>query len=493
MSKDILIAIDAGGTAVKVVAFDLQGGEIARETAIVPTDHYPDRRVERDMAAFWEGISAALRGIVDRCREYRILSVGCTGFGNGIFLIDQRGCATRPAIVSVDHRAQPIVDRLDASGEAALISSVTGHRLWGGQTLMQFIHFALHEPETMARTRWALACKDFIRFRLTGEALTDPTDSSGGGMMDIRAGDYAFSVLDKLGIAGFLDRLPPIVASEGIAGRVSHAAAKQTGLPEGTPVAGSMMDVAACSLGAGALDVANMTMIAGTWSISSIGCVRPCAGATPILNMLYHGKQRLIADGSPSSAANLGWFLGTALAGRITLEEAALMVGKADVTARRCQFLPHVFGPEPRRGAFVDMGSGDNLNTMLRAIFEGVAFQARGHAEKAAAFAGKVFPDIVRLAGGAAKSPVWAQIFADVCQCRVEVVRTSEVGALGAAICAATACGAYSGLPEAARHMTGVARQYAPDTTRRGFYQHRFEEFQRLDQGMVRLLEGDTP
>lgn len=181
MSDEVLIAIDAGGTAVKVVAFDLSGTAIATRAADVETLHLGEGRVERDFAAFWEETVSALRQVVADCTGRQIIGLGCTGFGNGIVLLDAKGQATRPAIVSVDHRAQGLVEQLEASGAAAQISAITGHRLWGGQTLMLFAHLAATEPEVMARTRWALPCKDALRFCLTGEALSDPTDASGGG------------------------------------------------------------------------------------------------------------------------------------------------------------------------------------------------------------------------------------------------------------------------------------------------------------------------
>jgi L-xylulokinase len=494
MSGEILISIDAGGTAVKVVAFDLMGAEIAAETADVPTDHHPDGRVERDVEAFWAGTTSALRRLTARCAGQSILAVGCTGFGNGVFLLGADGRGTRPGIVSVDHRAQPLVDELAASGQATAISAHTGHRLWGGQTLMQLAFLARTEPDVMARSRWALACKDVIRFRLTGAALTDPTEASGGGLMDVAAGTYAHSVFDQLGLAPHAHLLPPIVASAGLAGRVSSQAAAETGLPEGTPVAGSMMDVAASSLGAGAVDAAVLTMIAGTWSINSLESGPPKGPQTPILNMLYRGDdRRLIAEGSPCSAANLGWFLDHAMGGRVTMAEANSLVANSPVQTRRCQFLPYVFGPDPRRGTFVDLGARDDLGTMLRAIFEGVVFQARRHAEDAVAVAGQPFPQTIRLAGGASKSPVWAQIFADICQRKVEVVRAAEVGALGAAICAAVACGAYTDLAEAAAQMTGVARSHSPDAALGPFYEKRFHSFCRLDHGLAALLEEERP
>lgn len=123
MSRDVLIAIDAGGTAVKVAGFDLDGNEIAHGQATVHTGHHPDGRVERDVETFWQGIAAAVHEVTDQCRGRRILGVGCTGFGNGIFLLDEQGRGIRPGIVSIDHRAQPIVDRLNASKEAAAMTS----------------------------------------------------------------------------------------------------------------------------------------------------------------------------------------------------------------------------------------------------------------------------------------------------------------------------------------------------------------------------------
>lgn len=490
MTGDLILAIDAGGTAVKVVAFDMQGEVFAAETADVETIHHADGRVERDVADFWQGTVRALRRIVADCAGRTIAGIGCTGFGNGIFLADEAGQGTRPGIVSVDHRAQPVVDELEAEGAAAAVSGVTGNRIWGGQAVMQLAWLARSEPEVLARTRWALACKDLIRLRLTGEALTDPTEASGGGMMDIARGGYATEAFRRIGLAQHVHRLPRIVPSDSIAGRVSARAAEETGLREGTPVAGSMMDVAACSLGAGAVDAPVLVMIAGTWSINSLESGPPAGTGAPILNMHYRGaERRLIAEGSPCSAANLGWFLDGALGKRVTVEEANALVAASPVEGRRCQFLPYVFGPEPRRGGFVDMGAADDLGTMLRAIYEGVAFQARRHAEEAVALAGRPFPPVIRLAGGAAKSPVWGQIFADICQRPVEAVRAPEVGALGAAICAAVACGAYPDLGAATRAMTDVARRHAPDPALAGFYGERFRRFRRLDEGIAALME----
>ena len=493
--RDLVLAIDAGGTAVKVLLTDAAGNSIALQMAAVVTRHYPDGRVERDAEAFWQATVEAIGKLLaaDPSRAGRIAAIGCTGFGNGVFLVDAEGQATRPGIVSVDHRAQGLVDQLQASGQDASLSAISGQRLWGGQTLMILAHLSRHEPDVMARSRWALSCKDYIRLRLTGQAFSDTTDAGGGGLMDMASHHYGAALFDQLGLSGMIDRMPPMVPNSGIGGHVSKQAAAATGLLAGTPLAGSMMDVAACALGAGVADARSVVMIAGTWSINCIEVPHDTAAqvpdrAPPLLNMLHRDAAcRLVAEGSPSSAANLGWYLEQALGRRVTTAEANDLVAASPIQGRRCQFLPYIQGPAPRSGAFVGLSASDDTGSMLRAIFEGVVFQHRRHVEDILPFVGGEWPTTIRLAGGAARSAQWAQTFADVCQRPVEVAEVEEVGALGAAICAAVAGGLHPDLSTAATAMQRIGRTHNPVRAHGDFYEQRYKEFQRLDLGLLAL------
>lgn len=490
MSAPLVLAIDAGGTAVKVALVDGNGRVREQGAADVRTDYLPDGRVERDPEAFWKATAAAIRALMQSADTAdRIAAIGCTGFGNGIFLVDERGRATRPGIVSVDHRAQPIVDGLAASGQDKHFAAVSGQRAWGGQTIMQLAHLARYEPEVMRRTRWALSCKDFIRMRLSGEAWTDPTDASGGGLMDLERGGYGLSLFETLGMPEVTDKLPPLAENSGIGGKVSSAAAAESGLRVGTPIAGSMMDVASCVIGAGVTNDRSLVMIAGTWSINCIESRAVLKGEAPILNMLHRDRScRLIAEGSPSSAANLGWYLDHALGSRVTFDQASELVANSPTIGRRCHFLPFIHGPAPRRGAFLDLGSGDDQGSMLRAIFEGVAFQHRVHAEDVLRHAAVDWPETIRLAGGAARSAQWTRIFADVMQKPVEIAEAEEVGAQGAAICAAVAGGLYPDIGAAAGAMTRIGYRREPDRRLAELYETRFNQFRGLDRGMLALF-----
>lgn len=488
MSDPLVLAVDAGGTAVKVCLFDAGGAIRARGNADVVTVHHPDGRVERDADAFWAATARTIRTVVDMAGKARIVAAACTGFGNGLFSVDAEGRAAGPGIVSVDHRGQPLVDRLDREGRLDALGAISGNRLWGGQTVVQIAHLADTEPNAFATVRWFLPCKDFLRFRLTGSAATDPSDAAGGGLMDLSAGGYAPAVFAALGHPAIAERLPPILPSSAIAGHVSAAAAAETGLPEGLPVAGGMMDVAACALGVGVTGPDRMVMIAGTWAIIGLEVADSLPGAPPMLNMPHRdGAARLAAEGSPSSAANLGWFLGSGLAGDLDAAGAVALAGASPVIARRCHFLPYIHGPLPRQGAFVALTASDDRASMIRAICEGVAFQHRRHAEEVIRHADGVWPEAIRLAGGAARSADWARIFADVCGRPVEVVTAGEVGALGAAICGAVAGGLHPDLSTAAAAMCHVGARHEPEPAHAAFYDARYRDFLRLDHGMLEL------
>lgn len=491
-SNPLVLAIDAGGTAVKVALFDAKGRMVSHHDAKVTTDHYPDGRVERDGVAFWQATLTAICDVLKEGNAEHVVGIGCTGFGNGIFLVDEDGQPTRPGIVSVDHRAQPIAERVIRSGRDVALSAANGHRPWGGQTLIQLAGLAENEPEVMGKTCWGLACKDFIRFCLTQSAMTDPSDASGGGLMNLDRQDYSHEALALLGQSDLLAKLPPIVSSSAVGGRLSSRVALQTGLPEGTPVAGSMMDVASCALGAGVTSPDRMVFIAGTWAINAVEVPERVTSNYPLLNMLYRdGAARLVAEGSPSSAANLGWYLKNALGGRLTVSEAMDMAETCPIESKRCYFLPYIHGPQPYQGSFLRMGASDNEASIIRAICEGVAFEHRRHGESLIVHTGGQWPEAIRLTGGAARSPFWAQVFADTCNRPVEVVDALEVGALGGAICAAVAGGLYSSLEEAVAAMSRITRRHEPIPENVAILEQRYREFMRLDVGIKNLLDSE--
>ena len=86
----------------------------------------------------------------------------------------------------------------------------------------------------------------------------------------------------------------------------------------------------------------------------------------------------------------------------------------------------------------------------------------------------------IRLTGGAARSEVWVQIFADVFQAPVEIPSGTELGALGAAICAGVAAGCHAGYPEACEAMVKISRTQEPNPANKNTYAAKYDCYQKV-------------
>ena len=125
------------------------------------------------------------------------------------------------------------------------------------------------------------------------------------------------------------------------------------------------------------------------------------------------------------------------------------------------------------RGTFVGLSLNHTRKHLARSVYEGIAFCHRWHLEKLLKTRQDA-PKCIRLAGGAARSAVWAQMFADVMGLPVETVEANETGALGCAIAAAVATGEYDSLEAAVENMTAVSRRYEPDRSVTGIYDRKY-------------------
>ena len=115
---------------------------------------------------------------------------------------------------------------------------------------------------------------------------------------------------------------------------------------------------------------------------------------------------------------------------------------------------------------------------MLRAIYEGVAFCHKYHIEKLFGYVGSI--DVVRMAGGAARSTVWMQMFSDILGLPVEVSKAEELGAMGVALEAAVGTGLFGSITEAAEQWVKIKAIYYPDIEKSEYYKKKYEIYKKI-------------
>jgi len=486
-----LLGIDNGGTVAKAGLFALDGRELA--VAARKTEMLAPRpgHTERDTDALWQATAQAIRAAIEQSgvRARDILGVATAGHGNGLYLVDAQGRPVRNGIISTDGRAKDYVARWHADGTFRAIHPRTMQSLWPAQPGPLLAWLRDHEPETIRRARWALMVKDYIRFRLTGEFQGELTDMSATSLVDVAAGQYDDRGLAAMGLAELRRLLPPIRRSEEVCGQVTAEAAEVTGLAQGTPVAGGLFDVDACGLACGLVDERPLVVIAGTWSINQFVSPRPVVAEDLFMTSRYCVPgQYLIMEASATSASNLEWFVTQFLPrerelaeqqGRSVYDLCNEMVAGTRPDEPAIIFLPFLYGSiadANAKACLLGMSGWHTRAHVLRAIYEGIVFGHLAHYQRLLRF--RRPPQTVRLTGGAARSDVWVQMFADCYGLPMEIPAGTELGAMGAAVCAAVAAGCYPDFPQAVTAMVRLARVQEPDRGRTSLYAEKYGRYQ---------------
>ncbi len=495
-----LVGVDNGGTMSKAAVFSEDGRELGAASRKVEILEPHPGWSERDMEAMWRGTAEAIREAVAQSGvdPAAIACVACTGHGNGLYLIDAEGKPVRNAINSMDGRAAEIIAEWKSEGVDAQALPKTAQCIWPAQPNALLAWLREHEPRSIARASALLMAKDYTRFMLTGEVAMELTDMSGTSLMNVVSGQYDDEVLALFDIPEMKHLLPPLVKSAELCGRVTPAAAAATGLNAGTPVAGGMFDIDACGLASGCVDGRQFVMVAGTWGNNQYIAREPLVDKGLFMTSCYAiPGWYLMLEGSPTGAGNLEWFVSEFLGEKKELLRQAggeSVYNWADATVASLTphekdplFLPFLYGSNvgyPAKGCFLGLTSRHTRADVMRAVYEGCVFSHNTHLRRLYKFRDK--PEVIRLTGGASRSPVWVQIFADVFQVPVEVPDGSELGALGAAIAAAVACGLYPSYEEAVAAMTRVARRYEPNPLLGEIYTLRYEKYLKA----VKALRG---
>jgi L-xylulokinase len=490
--RTCLMGIDNGGTVTKAALYDLTGTEIA--VSSVKTEMLFPRpgHTEKNSDDLW---AANVRVISDVIRKAKvgadeIAAVAVTGHGNGMYLVGPDGRPSHNGINSADSRAAEYVARWYADGTFDRILPRTCQSIWAAQPAALLAWFRDHEPQVLARTRWIFMCKDYVRYRLTGEAFAEVTDYSGLNLMNVKDLVYDPEVLAAFGISDAMEKLPPIRQSGEICGKVTEKAARETGLAAGTPVAGGLFDITACAIGTGITSPEKMCLIAGSWSINEYISPAPVQDHDLFMTSAYcMPGYWLISESSATSASNLEWVVSELMAGerseaqasgRSVFDTVNTMVDGIAPADSDVLFLPFLYGSNagPKASAgFLGLHGWHGKAHMLRAVYEGVVFSHKTHVDRLLGHRGPV--QAARIAGGAARSGVWVQMFADVLQIPIELTSCEELGAMGAAMCGGVGVGLFGSFEEAARGMVRVSRTVDPRPAYRQVYLDKYGRYQR--------------
>ncbi|WP_428671477.1 FGGY-family carbohydrate kinase [Roseibium sp.] len=488
-AKRYLLGLDAGNTVIKAVLFDPEGRQIALHALDGQSSTPQPGHVERDLGELWENAQLAIRRCIEEAAidPCQIAAIGCAGHGNGLYLLD-RDNAPLIGIQSLDTRAADHAARLKVD-KGEVLYELCRQEPWPSQTPVLLAWIKENRPDLYERAGTVLLCKDFVTFKLTGERVSDISDMSGCGLTRMPECVYDETLLAHYGLSDAADLLPRLIQPTDIAGRITAEVAGETGLAEGTPVAGGYFDVIASALGSGVVRNGEASIIAGTWSVNQVFSSDPVNDRSVFMASGFGPGRYVNIESSATSAANLEWYV------REFVERGGhhddpfghcnARIAEVSPAADDPFFHPFLYGSGQGadfRAGFYGLAGWHTEGHLLRALFEGVLFEHRRHIDVLMG-SGVSFERAV-LSGGGSRSPVWPQMFADCLGVPITVAETQETGALGAAIGAGIGAGVFAGYDEAVSAMTRARQTFNPDASLKAHFDARYRTYLRLAEAM---------
>ncbi len=480
-----VIGIDCGTTNIKAVLFDETGAEILVTSRENRPIYSGTSSAEMNMNLIWDKTAHCIKDLVESgpAKKEEIMAVGITGQGEGLWLIDRNGEPVQNAILWCDGRATEEVSYFKRSDIGQIIHTITGTPPLEGTQLMLLKWMQNNRAETLDRAAACFFCKDWIRFRLSGQIACDWTDS-GTSLLHLDQGTIAVNILQAMGLKKYLPILPVPISSDTLCACVCEQAAAQTGLCIGTPVITGGLDVSVSALGIGAIKEHDCCVILGTTCATEVvyrkkGCEFGEAGSRyekhPLTD-LYISLQPTM-NGTP----NLDWAM-KEIIGTEDFSVARQLAASEPAGSRGVIYLPYISTSGERApfhhpyasAGFFGINVQTSRATLIRAVYEGISFSIRdclGNIDGR----GTIY-----LAGGGAKDTVWAQMISDIMGMPVKIPDTKELGAKGIALMALVRTGVFGSYKAAVTASCKFKAEYTPDPQKKERYDRVFGLFREI-------------
>jgi xylulokinase len=483
----VTLGIDIGTFESKGVLVDGDGRILAQAARphrmLVPRAGWAEHRADED---WWGDFCFLSRALLAESGidPSGIAAVAVSAIGPCMLPVDKAGRPlTNGVLYGVDTRALNEVRDLTGRIGPETILRRCGNALTSQSVGPKILWLARHEPDIFARTEKIHTSTSYIVLRLTGEHVIDHyTAANFSPFYDVGSQDWCFDLAP-----GILrpDQLPRLMWSTEIAGRVTAAAAAESGLAPGTPVTCGTIDAAAEAVSVGVREPGDMMMMYGS-TIFIIQITGEKVGDSRLwyAPWLFPGQHASMA-GLATSGTLTHWFrdqLARDLPRETAFADLADEAASSPPGARGLLFLPYFSGERTpihdplARGAIFGLDLTHGRGDIYRAMLEGIAF---GTGQVVDTYRDLGQPPVRILAvGGGTRNALWLQATSDISGLSQVLSRHSIGASYGDAFLAALAIGAAR--PDDMARWNPPEREVRPDPATAALYARRARLFQRL-------------
>jgi xylulokinase len=433
----MFLGIDLGTSELKALLLSETHAVIGSARAALAVQRPQALWAEQQPDAWWRALDDVMQQLQHAHPQAmaRVQGLGLSGQMHGAVLLDATDAVLRPAILWNDGRSAAQCAQLQHA--LPELGAITGNLAMPGFTAPKLLWVRAHEPALFERVRRVLLPKDWLRLRLTGEAVSEMSDAAGTLWLDTGRRDWSDTVLAACGLNR--SHMPRLVEGSAVSAHVRPELCRRWGLPTHLPVAGGAGDNAASAIGMGIVAAGEGFVSLGTSGVVFVAGDRFAPRPAQAVHAFCHALPQRWHQMSVmlSAASALSWArerLGYADEAALLADAATLAPAAQDAAPF---FLPYLSGERSPhnnphvRAAWLGLSAAHNRADLAWAVVEGVGFGLRDGLDTLDRAGGQHGFSLV---GGGARSAWWGGLLAHQLNLRLHTHAHGELaGAIGAA------------------------------------------------------------
>ncbi len=485
----MLLGVDVGTTGTKAVLMREDGTQIHSSYQGYELISSKPAHVEQRPEDWWQAIVCTVTECVAHLPAKEEVSAMSLSVQSGTLVpVDENFEPVTNAISWLDTRCSEEKELLTQQKGEAYFYRKTGWRLTNCYNFVQICHMRRHHPQTFQKTAYFLSVADYLVWRLTGELVIDENSAENSQLCNVQTGHWDEEILSLAGIDK--TKVPPMIKSAQVVGRLTKRAAEQLRLSVNTLVVSGAQDQYCSAVSIGAFRPGDIMFSTGTsWVLVGISDKQ----LYDMKNYLTIGRHMVPGLYSsfaytPAGGAALKWYRDTMWAAgceaQSNYDAITERAGRVAPGAQGLVFLPHLGGAlfptwsVQSKGVLWGLDFVHTKAHIARAVLEGISFELLWMMQEMK-HVGYEFKTMKCL-GGSTRSLVWMQIVADMTGLDMQVSRCADMAPRGAAMAAGVGSGVYRDFEEAYEVSQCPVTHITPNWENYRQYQSLFDNYKNI-------------
>jgi xylulokinase len=493
------IGLDVGTSGCKAALVDGHGiiHAASRREYSFETD---GDHIELNPVLVWEAVLEVLSDIGPHAKDAAALA--CSSIGESLVILDREDRVLANGIVYLDNRSAGMMARIEEKIQKRELFDITGLAFNQMFSLSRILWQKQFTPQALEKADKIFLFGDFIAYKLSGERAIDPESASRTMLFDYRKNEWSEVLMGLFDVP--VEKFSPVTPAGTIIGGLLPEIARKTGLGRGLKICAGCHDQCSATLGAGVFGKGQMMLGEGSSeSINAIMEFQDIDNDTLFEKQLsiepfVNPGEYMVCLGMLQHGTSIKWFVNNnkSYYDSLPSNEGESIYSKADRFSAKSSgelyFIPYltrscIMDASSRAlGCFIGLEYKSDINTMYRALLEGLAFESKSNMEALTETGYR--PQRFVATGGGANSPLFMQIKADILGSVVEIPVSTDSGIMGLAMICSVALGEYNNYAEAAGCFIQTKDRYAPQTD----YRKRAETYAKINKTIKALYRDQA-